>query len=919
MKQEVCSQNARMKLPRVESLLSMIGWARFVLLPIFLLSFHISAYATSLSYSWPWYYQLTDTTAVLTVGEISNLESSGTSGTLRMELWAFASPFDGTQQSGYRLASHQLEPLAAGTSYSNVSTGTISYSNPPDGTWHLALLLMEWNEGWQYRDYKPSSVTESWVCTAGNCKVVHIEPELLEAPTLSVAIDGRILSLAWTEVGNATGYTLFYAPYPLGEPVASVDMGTARSVQGALPPGAAYYVAIQAYNERSQSDISNIEDFTISEEVFLFPSEEGGPDNIVLASDGSSLVLLESMTDVEDSVLFTDSNGESFTLTLGADGLPRIVVIGEIGLLFSNYTATTVDMAMRTPDGISTAARIGLDSEMSSLMEEIKLRTNDNAFIRFSRLLESSEEAKSTEDSLEDIADGLKLTSKILDAIEHGNVRANILTSRVLNSTGQLITLADAWGRLGVSVLKGAGWALLKEGMKVYRPGREGAVDLAKLMYTGNKCLGRLLVPAPIPAAKAQAILLCGKAVVDAAQLVYEQSARFYHYAHIEEEMAVINAELDAAPESEKSVYWHGSDDSGKANSSISIADLTAFSLSPTSGTAPLEIWAILNPETPLNFNGEGLDFRWTYEGKPDQLFYINSTVFGDGTATSARVVLNHPGTYKISLTVSRHRSGEVLGTSSKTINVTEIAGNSAPLADFEITDSHGNPQLDYYVGDSFRLDENLSENPDGGSVRYRWSTEADGIFFEGPHYVGYFRRPGTLRITLTITDTQGLSGEITKTVNINIGGVEPPDPDPENCTGDDYGFQDNGLSKGCFRLGPGGGKIGVWKLYTSDGNLYRTETYNFSGELHGPWRGNYSGAGESGTYRNGVRIGEWFIYNANGSVGHTHTYENGEVVVVDGVRVDSGSNSGSGSSSQDRPCYQNGILVPSTGYLCDA
>ena len=85
----------------------------------------------------------------------------------------------------------------------------------------------------------------------------------LPAPTLSVATNGTTVALSWTSVSNATGYTLYYAPYPTATPIGSINMKTQTNVSYALQEGAAFYVAVQAYNSFGNSGYSNIEYFFI--------------------------------------------------------------------------------------------------------------------------------------------------------------------------------------------------------------------------------------------------------------------------------------------------------------------------------------------------------------------------------------------------------------------------------------------------------------------------------------------------------------------------------------------------------------------------------------------------------------------------------------------------------------------------------
>ena len=101
-------------------------------------------------------------------------------------------------------------------------------------------------------------------------KTIIFEPSshrsTLAAPTLTVAAAGTKVTLSWSAVSGATGYTLFYAPYPYAGPetIESVDMRTQTGISANLSTGASFYIAVQAYNSAGSSGYSNIEYFVIS-------------------------------------------------------------------------------------------------------------------------------------------------------------------------------------------------------------------------------------------------------------------------------------------------------------------------------------------------------------------------------------------------------------------------------------------------------------------------------------------------------------------------------------------------------------------------------------------------------------------------------------------------------------------------------
>ena len=73
------------------------------------------------------------TFTLLNAEGIRNFASSGSSGPLRMELWATAAPFSGSLASGYQLATYALVPLAAAASFTGVSSGAVPYTPAPAG------------------------------------------------------------------------------------------------------------------------------------------------------------------------------------------------------------------------------------------------------------------------------------------------------------------------------------------------------------------------------------------------------------------------------------------------------------------------------------------------------------------------------------------------------------------------------------------------------------------------------------------------------------------------------------------------------------------------------------------------------------------------------------------------------------------
>lgn len=151
------------------SLLKNIG-SKLAVVALFAIIVNEPLSATELSLSGTWTYQYSGPSVVLSSDRINNLATAGTSGSLKLELWAFGSPFKGGSQLGYQLASYQLSPLDSGFSYTDVSSGTVSATRPPVGTWYLALLLTEWSgESWITRFYALSESSQTMICSNGSC------------------------------------------------------------------------------------------------------------------------------------------------------------------------------------------------------------------------------------------------------------------------------------------------------------------------------------------------------------------------------------------------------------------------------------------------------------------------------------------------------------------------------------------------------------------------------------------------------------------------------------------------------------------------------------------------------------------------------------------------------------------------------
>jgi hypothetical protein len=110
-------------------------------------------------------YSYTGNTVTLTAGAIQNL-SAGTTGTLRLELWALPAPYAGGSFTGYKLAEYSPGFLNGGYEFNNISV-SVPFSYPPNGTYALTMFLTEYigasyDDGFTVRDYRNFSGTETF-------------------------------------------------------------------------------------------------------------------------------------------------------------------------------------------------------------------------------------------------------------------------------------------------------------------------------------------------------------------------------------------------------------------------------------------------------------------------------------------------------------------------------------------------------------------------------------------------------------------------------------------------------------------------------------------------------------------------------------------------------------------------------------
>ena len=140
----------------------------------------LSLAATDVRLALNWSYQYNGSTVVLNAGNITNYATGGNSGTLRLELWAFDTPYNGGAQPGYRLATYQMSTLNGGSALSDVTSGAVSASYPPNGTWNIALLLSEYSGAtWYTVDFSRTANGHTMVCSGSVCSNTVAPPSVV--------------------------------------------------------------------------------------------------------------------------------------------------------------------------------------------------------------------------------------------------------------------------------------------------------------------------------------------------------------------------------------------------------------------------------------------------------------------------------------------------------------------------------------------------------------------------------------------------------------------------------------------------------------------------------------------------------------------------------------------------------------------
>lgn len=107
-------------------------------------------------------------------------------------------------------------------------------------------------------------------------------------------------------------------------------------------------------------------------------------------------------------------------------------------------------------------------------------------------------------------------------------------------------------------------------------------------------------------------------------------------------------------------------------------------------------------------------------------------------------------------------------------VGTTAPPQNRAPTACFSFSPT--NP----IVNQPVTFDASCSTDPDGRIVRYDWDFDGDGRFdAQGVRATAIFQQARTYTVLLKVTDDQGLTGSVSKSVTVQTTGTPTPTPRP--------------------------------------------------------------------------------------------------------------------------------------------
>ena len=154
-----------------------------------------------------------------------------------------------------------------------------------------------------------------------------------QAPIVAQKVIGNTLTITWSPVPGATGYTLYYAPYLDESVVQALDVGNITSASAPLPAGTSLYYAVVAYDESGTSPPSNVLQFEIaSADIIIGTDNNAGFDAIIDMGQNNNIVIVSAFgndyngtnSQTNFQVYANFSGGETAIMTLERGRLQRL-------------------------------------------------------------------------------------------------------------------------------------------------------------------------------------------------------------------------------------------------------------------------------------------------------------------------------------------------------------------------------------------------------------------------------------------------------------------------------------------------------------------------------------------------------------------------------------------------------------------
>ena len=215
---------------------------------------------------------------------------------------------------------------------------------------------------------------------------------------------------------------------------------------------------------------------------------------------------------------------------------------------------------------------------------------------------------------------------------------------------------------------------------------------------------------------------------------------------------------LSGWPSQPTSGNFNGSlDDVAVYTQALGAGEISAHYAAGSSGT-------VVNqpPKAAFDLSSDGLSITADGSDSSDSDGNVASYAwtFGDGSSGTGKSVDHNyttAGTYDVKLTVTDDQGG----TDSITKSVTVAAANQPPTAAFDLSADDL----------SISADASDSADSDGSISSYAW-TFGDGSSGTGKSVDHDYTTAGTYDVKLTVTDNQGGTDSITKSVTVSAGGV---------------------------------------------------------------------------------------------------------------------------------------------------